>query len=145
VIPGFLMVVLVLARLVQAPKDRSAEVGDLYERASRAYAELRFADAAEYARHGIARSAGRPLREELLCLRGESLLQSGEPGLAREAFETLLQDSPQTAYAAQALFGRARAREETGDPAGAQADRERLRQEHAETPWAKRLEGPGQQ
>jgi hypothetical protein len=141
-IPGLLLALLVLARFAPTPRDRSAEARDLYERASRAYAEARFADAAEYARHAIARSAGLPLREELLCLRGESLLQDGQPGLAREAFETLLSNSPQTAYAAQALFGRARAREGTGDAAGAEADRQRLRAEHPETPWARRLDGP---
>jgi hypothetical protein len=53
-----------------------------------------------------------------------------------------MQDSPQTAYAAQALFGRARAREGTGDTTGAEADRQRLRDEHPDTPWAKRLEAP---
>ena len=123
------------------PRTARPRRSDLYARASRAYAESRFADAAEYARHAIARSAGQPLREELLCLRGESLLQGGQPGPAREAFETLLQDAPQTPYAAQALFGRARAREATGDAAGAEADRQRLRDEHPDTPWAKRL-GP---
>ena len=138
-IPGLLLVVLALARFGQTPKDRSGEAGDLYARASRAYAESRFTDAAEYARHAIARSAGLPLREELLCLRGESLLQGGQPGPAREAFETLLLDTPQTAYAAQALFGRARAREATGDAAGAEADRKRLRDEHPDTPWADRI------
>jgi tetratricopeptide (TPR) repeat protein len=141
VIPGCLLLLLVVARFAQTPRDRSSELHELYERASRAYAESRFGDAAEYARHAIVRSAGQPLREELLCLRGESLLQSGQPGPAREAFDTLLQDAPRTPYAAQALFGRARAREEVGDGEGAEADRQRLRAEHADTPWAKRL-GP---
>lgn len=141
-IPGLLIVVLVLARFAHMPRDRSAEARDLYERASRAYSQGHFTEAAEYARHAVARTAGLPLREELLCLRGESLLQAGQPGPARESFDILMQDSPQTAYAAQALFGRARAREVTGDTTGAEADRQRLRDEHPDTPWAKRLEAP---
>ena len=68
-----------------------------------------------------------PLRDELLCLRGESLLHADQPSLALDAFETLLHESPQTPYAAQALFGRASARQATGDLAGAEADRRRLR------------------
>ena len=58
----------------------------LYEKASRAYAADRFADAAEYARHALSQGAAGPLRAELQCLRGESLLRSHELAeqLARE-------------------------------------------------------------
>ena len=80
----------------------------LYEAASRAYAEDRFADAAEYARHALTRATGSSLRPELLCLRGESLLRSGQPRLAAEAFEAVVQEGPGP-YLPQALFGAARA------------------------------------
>jgi TolA-binding protein len=75
----------------------------------------------------------------MLCLRGESLLRSGQPQLAVEAFETLLGEAPESPYAPQALFGRAAAREASGDEPGARSDRARLLSEHSGTPWAKRL------
>jgi hypothetical protein len=138
-LPAAVLGILVLARFLHTSADRFAPAPELYERASRAYAEERFADAAEYARHAITRSQA-PLRDELLCLRGESLLREGEAQAALDAFSTLLSDSPQTPYAAQALFSRARAREAVGDTAGAAEDRRRLRDEHPGTPWAGRLD-----
>ena len=137
-LPAAVLVLLVTARLLHHAPDRSAEAQDLYERASRAYADERFGDAAEYARHAAARS-GAPLRDELLCLRGESLLHAGQPGVAVEAFETLLRESPDSPYTPQALFSGASAREAAGDREGAAADRRRLVEGYPDTPWAKRV------
>ena len=137
-LPAALLVLLGAARLFHGEPDRSAEAQDLYERASLAYADDRFADAAEYARHGAARGAA-PLREELLCLRGESLLRAGQAALALDSFETLLRESPDGPYTAQALFSGASAREAKGDAEGARADRRRLLDEYSDTPWAKRI------
>jgi tetratricopeptide (TPR) repeat protein len=137
-VPAFLLALLAAARLFKSAPDRSREAQDLYELASRAYADDRFADAAEYARHGAARVRA-PLRDELLCLRGESLLRAAQPSLALDAFEILLRESPDSPYTAQALFSGASAREAAGDAAGARADRERLLEGYPETPWARRL------
>jgi hypothetical protein len=139
-IPAALVLLLFGARLLYTPRDRTTEARALYELASKAYAEERYPDAAEYARHAASRGQGTPLRDEMLCLRGESLLRAGQPQLAVEAFQTLLQDAPGSPYAAQALFSGAVARESAGDEPGARADRARLLSEHAGTPWARRLE-----
>jgi TolA-binding protein len=139
-IPAALVLLLFGARLLHTPRDRTTEARALYELASKAYADERYPEAAEYARHSAARGQGTPLRDEMLCLRGESLLRAGQPQLAVEAFQTLLQDAPGSPYAAQALFSGAMAREAAGDEPGARADRARLRSEHADTPWARRLE-----
>jgi hypothetical protein len=109
----------------------------LYEAASRAYAEDRFVDAAEYARHALARARGSSLRPELLCLRGESLLRAGQPRLAAEAFEAVVQEGIGP-YLPQALFGNARAYMAAGKPGEAVANRERLLRDHGDTPWARR-------
>ena len=138
VLPASLLALLVAARLFHGERDRSAEAQDLYERASRAFADERFLDAAEYARHGAARGVA-PLRDELLCLRGESLLRAGQAAFAALSFETLIRESPDSPYTAQALFSGAAAREAAGDQEGARADRRRLVDQFSETPWAKRL------
>jgi outer membrane protein assembly factor BamD (BamD/ComL family) len=138
-VPIAILSALFAARLLHRERDRAAEARELYERASQAYAREQFADAAELARHGAARSQGTPLREELLCLRGESLLRAGQADLAVRAFETLLQESPDGPYTPQALFSGAEARMRVGDVAGAQADRQRLREAYPETPWTQRL------
>jgi hypothetical protein len=139
-VPALLIAGLVAARFVSGEDDPSPEATALWEKASKAFSEERYADAAEYARHGVARSAATPpLREELLCLRGESLLRAGQPKHAVAVFETLLRESPESPYVPQALFSGALAREAAGDREGAESDRERLVREHAETPWAKRL------
>ena len=109
----------------------------LYEAASRAYAEDRFADAAEYARHAIVRASGSSLRPELLCLRGESLLRAGQPRLAAEAFEAVVQEGIGP-YLPQALFGNARAYAAARKPGEAALNRVRLLRDHADTPWARR-------
>jgi hypothetical protein len=111
----------------------------LYEAASRAYGEGRFADAAEYARHALSRAGeARALRHELLCLRGESLLLADEPALAAEAFDAVAREGTGS-YLAQALSGGARAHAAVGEETEARASRERLLRDHAESPWARRL------
>jgi TolA-binding protein len=115
----------------------------LYERASRAYAEQRYAAAAEYARHALSRARDSPLRAELLCLRGESHLRAGEPAAAREAFETALREPQAGAYLPQALFGLAQAQAAAGNPAEAARTTERLLREHPQTPWAQRAGAAG--
>jgi TolA-binding protein len=138
-VPIGILGALFAARLFHQERDRAAEARELYERASQAYARGQFEDAAELARHGAARGQGTAMREELLCLRGESLLRAGEAALAVKAFETLLQEAPDGPYTPQALFSGAEARLRVGDVAGAQSDRQRLREAYPETPWAQRL------
>ena len=62
-----------------------------------------------------------------------------------EAFETLLRESPESPYTAQALFSGASAREAAGDADGARGDRQRLLEGYPETPWARRLLAGGHQ
>jgi len=63
----------------------TGEAAVLRDKAVRAQAAGRFADAAEYARQGAARSQG-AARAQLLCLRGESLLKGGHPEEAQQVF-----------------------------------------------------------
>jgi hypothetical protein len=135
-VPAGVIVLLFAARVV-AVQEAPPDPLPLYEDASRAYAEDRFADAAEYARHALTRAAGSSLRPELLCLRGESLLRSGQPRLAVEAFEAVVQDGPGP-YLPQALFGAAQAHAALGNRGEARLTRQRLLRDHADTPWARR-------
>jgi hypothetical protein len=145
-VPGVLLLALVLVRLRPDPtvKTHDREVDDLYKRASRAYEGDRFADAAEYARHAVLAGPQSPLRFELLCLRGESLLRAGQPLDAAQAFEEVLQGPPNEPHVPQALFSAAAAREAAGDKSGALAHRQRLLKEFGKTPWAERLRAAGQ-
>jgi hypothetical protein len=93
----------------------------LYESASRAYGTGRFADAAEYARHALGRARPPPLRAELLCLRGESLLRAGQARLAAQSFQDVLAQPEPNPYVAQALFGVMEARTADGDAEHARA------------------------
>ena len=114
----------------------------LYEQASRTYAEGRWADAAEYARHGAARFAeDEPRRAELLCVRGEALLRSGHPREAAEAFGEVVRRAPDDPHRPQALFSGALAKEAAGDDAGATLWRRLLREQFPDNPWTDRL-GP---
>jgi hypothetical protein len=140
VLPLALVVGLALLRLVPEP-SHVREIEPLYERASRAFAAERWEDAAEYARHAAALlPSSDPRRAELLCVRGEALLRAGH---AREAVEpfTLVVEGEPGPHRPQALHSGALAREASGDGEGAAAWRRRLREEHPETPWARRL-GP---
>ncbi|HET8644566.1 MAG TPA: hypothetical protein VFO85_03700, partial [Vicinamibacteria bacterium] len=142
VIPAALLVLLPLGRL--APGPPPVDTSALHEKASRAYAEGRFADAAEYARHALGPSRGSSLHAELLALRAEALLRAGPAPSAAEAFEALLSEPAGGAYTAQALFGAAQARAAAGDGTEAARHRDRLLREFAHTPWAERArkEGP---
>jgi len=111
----------------------------LDEHAARAYAEDRWEDAAEYARHALDRTRSDDTRRgELACLRGEALLRAGHPRLAAEAFG-LVVDAGSGPYRPQALYSGALAREAAGDASGAAAWRARLRADYPKTPWADRL------
>ena len=110
----------------------------LYESASRAYGAGRFADAAEYARHALEQGAQAPLRAELLCLRGESLLRASQARLAAQAFQDVLAQPGPNPYVAQALFGLMQARAADGDTENARAARDRLLRDFAGSPWASR-------
>jgi hypothetical protein len=136
-VPAAVLLACLGARLwsLRAP---APDVMPLYESASRAYGAGQFADAAEYARHALARGAAAPLRGELLALRGESLLRAGQPAAAAGAFDSVLVEAEPNPYVAQALFGLMRARTAAGDAAAAQAARDRLLSEFAESPWAQR-------
>jgi hypothetical protein len=135
-LPTALLVILPLGRL--APPPRPPDVNALHEMASRAYAEGRFADAAEYARNAAGPSRGSSLRLTLLALRGESLLRAGQAGEAAEVLEGLIGEADPGAYVPQALFGAARARQANREPALAERHRQRLLRDFADTPWAER-------
>jgi hypothetical protein len=136
-----LVALVALAALRFAPqRPRGAELPWLDEHASRAYAEERWEDAAEYARHALERTSDADSRRgALACLRGEALLRAGHPRLAAEAFG-IVADAGSGPYRAQALYSGALAREAAGNPSGAEFWRARLRADYPETPWAEKLQ-----
>jgi TolA-binding protein len=136
-VPAALILACVAARLATL-RPPAPDPRPMYESASRAYAAGRFAEAAEYARHALARAPSPSLRAELRCLRGESLLRAGDATAAAEAFQAVLEEADHAAYGAQALFGLAQARAAAGDADGARQARERLLREYADSPWAQR-------
>jgi hypothetical protein len=137
-VPATLLVALAAARFVPQG-EASADAGDLYDRASRAYAEARWADAAEYARHALFPARDMALHASLLSLRGESLLRAARPREALLSFQDVLGE-PSSPYRAQALFGAAEAQSALGDEAGARESRARLLKEFPESPWATRVQ-----
>ena len=140
-LPFAVVVGVAALRFVPAP-SHAGTVDALYERASRAYAEERWEDAAEYARHAAALLASPdPRRAELLCVRGEALLRAGHAREAVEPFALVVEGEPGP-HRPQALHSGALAREAAGDPEGSSAWRRQLREEYPETPWARRLEPP---
>lgn len=142
-IPGTLLLVLFCARLVPSSAPDSALSDRLAEKASEAFSAERFDDAAEYAHGALSVAPGSPLRAELLCLRGESLLRGGRPRGAAEVFEAVVRDFPSGPYVPQALFGGAQAREAAGDRGLAAQHRQRLLDAFSDTPWAVRLRASG--
>jgi hypothetical protein len=129
-VPAGLVALLAASRLAAPSAAASArELPALQEKALEAFRAQRFADAAEYLRHALAGGGGSGRRAELLCLRGESLLQAGRPREALEAFATVQREQPASPLASRALAGEALAHEALGDHAGAEAARRRLRRE----------------
>src|SRR5262249_24983285 len=122
VIPVFIIVVLGGARFVPPSKPDPKLREQLYEKASKAFGEDRFEDAAEYARHALDLETSSSLRAELLCLRGESLLRAGHSREAAYAFQEVVDTAAGSPYLAQALFSGAAAKEAMGDASGARAD-----------------------
>jgi hypothetical protein len=138
--PLVLLLAMAAGRLVPPP-DQTALAGELYDKASRAYAAGSFPDAAEYARGALGVLADDDSRrEELLCLKGEALLRAGYPREAALDFAVVV--SGGGAHRPQALFSGARAREAAGDAAGAAEWRRWLQQQYPRTPWAQRLAPP---
>ncbi|PYQ16926.1 MAG: hypothetical protein DMF80_02775 [Acidobacteria bacterium] len=143
IVPVAALALLVAVRPLAGRRAGGVAASALYERASRAYAEERFADAAEYARDALGLRPAGEERGGLLSLRGESLLAAGDLRGAAEAFETLLSAEPRGSYTAEALFGAARARAAAGDADAARGHRERLLREFPDTPWARRARDEG--
>jgi 6-pyruvoyl-tetrahydropterin synthase related domain len=144
VIPTTLLAGLVVARFAATREAPSAaRATALVEEASRAYSAQRYAEAAERASRALGLGVPAEVRAELLCVRGESLLEEGQLGDAAKAFDALLLESPRSPYAAQALYGAVRAKERAGASAAAAPQRLRLETEFATTPWAERLKADG--
>ncbi len=137
IVPASVLAVLFAARL-WPPGRPAADPEALYDRASRAFAEGRFAEAAEYARNGLFSSQGEPLHAGLQNLRAESLLQVGRNREALQAFQDVIGEGEGTPYLAEALFGATEAHTRLGDTAGAAASRERLLREFPDSPWTER-------
>jgi tetratricopeptide (TPR) repeat protein len=133
VIPTALLVLLFAARGLQYLPDLHP-ADDLLRRASDAYAAERFDAAAEYARHALERHPPAEQKGELLTLRGESLLRLEQPQRAREAFETLVAELPESPYRAKALAGAMRAAQAASDHLGAASLRAQLLREFPDTP-----------
>jgi hypothetical protein len=139
-IPTLIVLLFAGARLLPRWPALSVEAAVLDERASHAYAEERWEDAAEFVRHAITLArADDPRRAERLCLRGESLLRAGHAREAAEAFRAVVEETPGDPHRPQALFSGALAREAAGDLAGATGWRRLLAREFPGTPWAERL------
>ena len=138
-LPLALLAALAGLRFVPGPKP-AGDVAWLDEHASRAFAEVRWEAAAEYARHAIDLLGSQDAKTiELLCLRGEALLRAGHPRLAVLAFAPVV-EAGSGPYRPQALYSGAVAREAAGDAGGAAAWRRSLRADHPRTPWAERLD-----
>jgi hypothetical protein len=136
-VPAALLAVLAASRLVPSAAATTSEATALREKALQAHREQRFADAAEYLRHALARGGGGDRRGELLCLRGESLLKAGQPRDALAPFELLRQEQPAGPLVPRALAGEALAWEALGDRAGVESARRRLLEEFPASEWAK--------
>jgi hypothetical protein len=138
-LPGGVVAGLLLLGLVSGGSaDGTAEATKLHEYASRAYQEERFEAAAEYLRNALVARPEAGLRRGVLALRAESLLRAGRAAEALAEWKTLLEEQPAGPYAAQGLFGVVAAAG-AGAPEAADAAGRLLRQ-HADTPWAARLQ-----
>jgi tetratricopeptide (TPR) repeat protein len=106
-IPAAVLAVLFGVRLVPERPNltRASEAADLSARAQAAQSQHRFADAAEYAQHAIARTPPGDSKDALRCLRGEALAQEGRTSEARRLFDDVLRESPNGPSAARARTG----------------------------------------
>jgi hypothetical protein len=136
-LPIALVVALAALRLLPEPTS-AREIELLDEKASRAYAEERWADAGEYARGASSLLPATDVRRAgLLCLQGEALLRAGHAREAVEPFALVVEGAGP--HRPQALYSGAVARERAGDAAGAEEWRRALREGHPATPWAEKL------
>jgi 6-pyruvoyl-tetrahydropterin synthase related domain len=144
-VPLGLLVALAAGRSTVSEKDPWPVVSELYEKASRAFADERFEDAAEFAREAVEQGADdeEGIRSELGAVQGESLLRLGRPAEALPVFDHVFEDAPSGPHAAQALFGSATALEALGQADRARTQRERLLESFPGTPWAARAGSPG--
>jgi len=142
--PFALLAVLAASRaLPAAPPTITAE--ELAGRASRAYADEDWMAAAEYARHAADHlTSSESLWAEMLCVRGEALARASYPREAALAFGLVIGGAPDDPHRPQALYSGARAREESGDAAGAAEWRRWLRGEFPDNPWTDRLAADGE-
>jgi len=144
VIPVGLLLALAVARFLPGGgPDRSELFQALFDRASQAYADGRFGDAAEYAQHALDQEGTPDERAGVHCLRGESLLRDGRFAEAESSFDAVLADPGAGAYGAQAWSGLMRAREAAGNVAGAAQALETLASEYPDTPWAQAADPNG--
>lgn len=144
-LPIVLVLLLAAGRLLPASAPQG-DVDDLAERASRAYAERRWGEAAEYARHAVALLSpdeddddDGPRRSELLWVGGQSLLEDGHPREALPLFEQVVDMEAPGVHRPQALFSGAEAQEAAGNLEGAREWRRRLGDDYPDNPWTERL------
>jgi hypothetical protein len=138
-VPGAILLLLASSRLAPGSAASPAdEARRLRERATLAFGAEQWEDAAEYARHALARRPSAEVRDELRCLRGESLLRAQRPREAAEAFEAVVREAGLSAATPRALFGLQIARALLGEGEVAAAARERLLREFPGTAWAER-------
>lgn len=141
VVPVGLLLLLISGRFLagDAPDDGPLQ-DDLYAKASRAYSDERFGDAAEYAESAAELSADNEdgIRSEMGALRAESLLRLGRFQEALDGFEKVYQQDASGPHAAQVLFGSAAALDALGQADRARAQRDRLIHGFPGTPWARR-------
>ena len=84
-VPAAVILALAISRFAVPDRTKAAsrEASTLRDKAVSAHAAGRFADAAEYARHGASRATG-TLRTQLLCLRADSLSRDGHDQEAQQ-------------------------------------------------------------
>jgi hypothetical protein len=139
-LPIVMVLGLASLRLLAAPASEGGRIVELWNRATLAYGEGRWAEAAELARYGAELTEpSDPRWGALQCLRGDALLKSGDPRMAKTALSTLL-DAGQGPHRAQALYLAALAHQAIGESYAAAELRRELSKDHPDTPWAARWE-----
>jgi hypothetical protein len=113
-VPGTLLALLAASRLFAGGDGPRVDGAALQAKAEGAFAEARFADAAEYARHALSGSRGTPHLGAVMMLRAEALLRAQQPRLALEAFEAVLAEPTALSQHEAARRGTRAAREAIG-------------------------------